>query len=88
MIFFLMPQESVRVVQPLLLGGLIRYFTPSSDMPMSEAYLYATGVSLCAILIAITHHPYFFFVTRMGMQMRVACCSLMYKKAGVRKFSV
>ncbi|XP_025080220.1 multidrug resistance-associated protein 4-like isoform X3 [Pomacea canaliculata] len=74
-------EESVRVVQPLLLGGLIRYFTPSSDMPMSQAYLYATGVSLCAILIAITHHPYFFFVTRMGMQMRVACCSLMYKKA-------
>jgi hypothetical protein len=38
------------------------------------------GVSLCAIVIAIAHHPYFFGVTRMGMQMRVACCSLMYKK--------
>ncbi|XP_076435453.1 ATP-binding cassette sub-family C member 4-like isoform X2 [Babylonia areolata] len=74
-------EEGVRVFQPLLLGGLIRYFTPGSQVSTTEAYLYAMGVSLCAILIAITHHPYFFGVVRMGMQMRVACCSLMYKKA-------
>ena len=70
------------MLQPLLLGGLIRYFTPNSQVTEMEAYLYAMGVSLCAILIAVAHHPYFFGVTRMGMQMRVACCSLMYKKVG------
>ncbi|KAK7479006.1 hypothetical protein BaRGS_00029767, partial [Batillaria attramentaria] len=74
-------EEAVRVVQPLLLGGLIRYFTPNSTTSITEVYLYAMGVSLCAILLAVAHHPYFFGVTRMGMQMRVACCSLMYKKA-------
>ncbi|KAL8592423.1 hypothetical protein ACOMHN_021365 [Nucella lapillus] len=73
-------EEGVRVVQPLLLGGLIRYFTPGSQVSSTEAYLYALGVSVCAAVIAVTHHPYFFGVTRMGMQMRVACCSLMYKK--------
>ena len=77
-------QEAVRVVQPLLLGGLIRFFTPNSHVTETDAYLYAMGVSLCAIVIAIAHHPYFFGVTRMGMQMRVACCSLMYKKVGER----
>ena len=72
------------MVQPLLLGGLIRFFTPNSRVTETDAYLYAMGVSLCAIVIAIAHHPYFFGVTRMGMQMRVACCSLMYKKVGER----
>ncbi|KAK0054448.1 multidrug resistance-associated protein 4, partial [Biomphalaria pfeifferi] len=73
-------EEATKVVQPLLLGGLIRYFTPDSPVSKKEAWLYAMGVSLCAIVLAITHHPYFFCVQRIGMRMRIACCSLMYKK--------
>ncbi|XP_064615830.1 ATP-binding cassette sub-family C member 4-like, partial [Liolophura sinensis] len=74
-------EESTKVVQPLLLGGLIRYFTPSSTVSQRDAYLYAMGLSLCSITLAILHHPYFFGVQRIGMQIRVACCSLLYKKA-------
>ncbi|XP_076453870.1 ATP-binding cassette sub-family C member 4-like isoform X2 [Babylonia areolata] len=74
-------EESVRVVQPLLLGGLIEYFTASSTMTTKQAYLYALGVSLATLLMAFTHAYYFFAVARIGMQMRVACSSLMFKKA-------
>ncbi|XP_067669590.1 ATP-binding cassette sub-family C member 4-like isoform X2 [Haliotis asinina] len=74
-------EEGTKVVQPLLLGGLIRYFTPDSTITKQEAFLYAMAVSICAIVLAVAHHPYFFSVTRIGMQMRVACCSLMYKKS-------
>ncbi|XP_048247853.1 ATP-binding cassette sub-family C member 4-like isoform X3 [Haliotis rufescens] len=74
-------EEGTKVVQPLLLGGLIRFFTPESTISKEEAYLYAMAVSICAIVLAVAHHPYFFSVTRIGMQMRVACCSLMYKKS-------
>ncbi|KAH9505170.1 Multidrug resistance-associated protein 4 [Bulinus truncatus] len=73
-------EEATKVIQPLLLGGLIRFFTPESQVSKQEAWLYAFGVSMCAIILAITHHPYFFCVQRIGMRMRVACCSLMYKK--------
>jgi hypothetical protein len=45
-----------------------------------DAYLYAAGVSICAIFLAIFHHPYFFGVLRVGMQLRVACSSLIYRK--------
>ncbi|XP_060072940.1 ATP-binding cassette sub-family C member 4-like isoform X1 [Ylistrum balloti] len=74
-------EEGTKVVQPLLLGQLIRYFTPESTVSERDAYLYAMGVSLCAIVLAVSHHPYFFGVQRIGMQMRVACCSLLYRKS-------
>ncbi|XP_021376611.1 multidrug resistance-associated protein 4-like isoform X5 [Mizuhopecten yessoensis] len=74
-------EEGTKVVQPLLLGQLIRYFTPDSTVSERDAYLYAMGVSLCAIVLAVAHHPYFFGVQRIGMQMRVACCSLLYRKS-------
>ncbi|XP_059156862.1 ATP-binding cassette sub-family C member 4-like isoform X7 [Physella acuta] len=78
--FVVLFEEATKVFQPILLGGLIRYFTPDSTVTKSEAWLYAFGVSMCAIVLAITHHPYFFCVQRIGMRMRIACCSLMYKK--------
>ncbi|XP_048764978.2 ATP-binding cassette sub-family C member 4-like isoform X2 [Ostrea edulis] len=74
-------EEVTKVIQPLLLGQLIRYFTPKSTITQTDAYLYAMGISLSAIILAIAHHPYFFTVQRIGMQIRVACCSLLYRKA-------
>ncbi|KAL5005221.1 hypothetical protein ScPMuIL_018677 [Solemya velum] len=74
-------EEGTKVCQPLLLGRLIRYFTPNSTVSRTDAYLYAMGVSLCAVLLAVAHHPYFFGVQRIGMRMRIACCSLLYRKA-------
>ncbi|XP_034328340.2 ATP-binding cassette sub-family C member 4 isoform X2 [Magallana gigas] len=74
-------EEVTKVVQPLLLGKLIRYFTSEPSISETEAYLYAMGMSLSVIILAIFHHPYFFTVQRIGMQIRVACCSLLYRKA-------
>lgn len=79
-ISFLFLQEVTKVVQPLLLGKLIRYFTSEPSISETEAYLYAMGMSLSVIILAIFHHPYFFTVQRIGMQIRVACCSLLYRK--------
>ncbi|XP_052217717.1 ATP-binding cassette sub-family C member 4-like isoform X4 [Dreissena polymorpha] len=77
----LLLEEATKVIQPLLLGGLIRYFTPGSGVGKTESYLFAGGVSLCALVLAVTHHPYFFGVQRIGMKMRIACCSLLYRKS-------
>ena len=60
---------------------MIEYFTPNSRVTLTEAYLYGGGVVAMAALDTILHHPYFFSLTHIGMKIRVACCSLIYRKA-------
>ena len=50
-------------------------------MSQLEAYLYATGVVMCSAIYTFTHHPYFFGVMHLGMKIRVASCSLLYRCA-------
>ena len=59
---------------------LIQYFQPDSTMPAWQAYAYATGVVLSLAFYTFVHHPYFFEIQHVGMKMRVAACSLIYKK--------
>uniref|UniRef100_A0A0L8HT71 ABC transmembrane type-1 domain-containing protein n=1 Tax=Octopus bimaculoides TaxID=37653 RepID=A0A0L8HT71_OCTBM len=72
--------EFSKVIQPLLLGKLVSYFTPNSQMTTQQAYLYGMGVVICVLLGCLTNHIFFFNVQRLGMQIRIACCSLMFKK--------
>nr|XP_018899809.1 PREDICTED: probable multidrug resistance-associated protein lethal(2)03659 [Bemisia tabaci] len=72
----------LRVPQPILLGGLISYFTQRSQMSFTSA------LCLCAALIFLIfvcalcgEHPYFMAAVHMGMKLRVACCSLVHRKA-------
>ncbi|XP_014669594.1 PREDICTED: multidrug resistance-associated protein 4-like [Priapulus caudatus] len=77
----LLMEEAVKVVQPLLLGGLVRYFAVGGSVPKSEAYLYAMGISLCALWLSIARHPYMYALQHLGMQLRIACCAVLYKKS-------
>lgn len=70
----------IRIVQPLCLGLLIQYFTPGSQMSAEEAAIYATGVVLGSFLYNLTHQAFLMSSVHIGMQMRLACCSLLYKK--------
>jgi len=72
-----------RLSQPLLLGRLVRYFSESSSdstITLEEAYIYAAGVILCSGLTVFVIHPYMMGIVHMGMKIRVACCSLIYRK--------
>ena len=46
-----------------------------------EAYLYGGGVVLMSALYTVIHHSYFNGVYVIGMKIRVACSSLVYRKA-------
>lgn len=71
-----------RTIQPLALGQLILYYTPNqTEITEKEAYLYACGVVLCSLLNVFLIHPYMMGVLHLGMKLRVACCSLIYRKA-------
>ncbi|KAK2715107.1 hypothetical protein QYM36_009933, partial [Artemia franciscana] len=70
-----------RVVQPLLLGFLIRCLEADQSCEPWVPYLYAAGIVFCSAFYTTTHHPYFFGVQHVGMKLRVSCCSLVYRKA-------
>ncbi|XP_029968450.1 multidrug resistance-associated protein 4-like [Salarias fasciatus] len=77
-------QEIIKVVQPVLLGKLIEHFEsydPAYPDEVYEAYIYAAGIGLSTITLAILHHLYFYHVQRAGMKIRVAMCHMIYQKA-------
>lgn len=69
------------VMQPVMLGWVVRYFAHPESITKTEFYLSAAGVSILGGMHIFTHHPYFFNMQRMGMRIRIACCSLVYRKA-------
>ncbi|XP_042560624.1 multidrug resistance-associated protein 4 isoform X2 [Clupea harengus] len=81
---FTVMEEAIKVIQPVFLGKLIRYFEqvePQDTAALHEAYGYAAGLSLCTFGLAVMHHLYFYHVQRAGMKIRVAMCHIIYKKA-------
>ncbi|XP_045770149.1 probable multidrug resistance-associated protein lethal(2)03659 isoform X1 [Maniola jurtina] len=70
-----------RLSIPLCLEGLINYFSPShSGIETYQAYLYAAGVVGFMAINASMMHPMLLFLLDMSMKIRVACCSLIYRK--------
>ncbi|XP_023945085.1 probable multidrug resistance-associated protein lethal(2)03659 [Bicyclus anynana] len=71
----------IRLSIPLCLEGLINYFSPShAGMDKYHAYLYAAGVVGLMLINAAMMHPMLLFLLDMSMKIRVACCSLVYRK--------
>ncbi|XP_051752880.1 multidrug resistance-associated protein 4 [Ctenopharyngodon idella] len=82
--FFTLIEEVIKVIQPVFLGQLIRYFEsydPNNMAALYEAYGYAAGVSLSTLGLALLHHLYFYHVQRAGMKIRIAMCHMIYRKA-------
>ncbi|XP_060681943.1 multidrug resistance-associated protein 4 isoform X2 [Hemiscyllium ocellatum] len=81
---FTFVEETIRIVQPIMLGKVINYFenyNPDDTEAHKVAFGYAAGISLCTLFLAIVHHLYFFHVQRCGMKLRIAMCHMIYKKA-------
>ncbi len=66
------------MASPLLISHLIKYFNGQIDK--NEAFMYGTLLLLGSALTSIVAHPYFFQITRYGMQLRLAVGGLVYKK--------
>lgn len=77
-----------RIMQPLFMGWFVSYFSPESDMELWQAVLYGLGVVTMSGFYTLTHHKYFFGVMHTGMRMRVASCSLIYRKVSDLKFNL
>ncbi|XP_068622328.1 probable multidrug resistance-associated protein lethal(2)03659 [Battus philenor] len=80
-LIFAFIDASIRLSIPLCLEGLINYFSPShGGVAATDAYLYALGVVGFMALSASIIHPMLLWLLTMSMKIRVACCSLIYRK--------
>ncbi|XP_055676611.1 ATP-binding cassette sub-family C member 4-like [Lutzomyia longipalpis] len=74
-------EAAIRLGQPLLLGRLLLYFRPNSGMTHTEALLYAGGIVGLSLLYGVTGNQFLFTSFYCGMKIRVAMCSIIYRKA-------
>ncbi|XP_025836971.1 probable multidrug resistance-associated protein lethal(2)03659 [Agrilus planipennis] len=78
--FILLIQVFVRVYQPICLAELIKYFDPVNGYSKDQGWILSSGVILLAFMnILIAHHAGIGCL-RIGMRVRIACCSLIYRK--------
>lgn len=78
-LFMAIMEILLRVAQPLLVGRMLLYFN-SMEVDKFMAYWYAVGIILCSALNVFVVHPYMMGILHIGMKVRVACCSLIYRK--------
>ncbi|XP_015596918.1 multidrug resistance-associated protein 4 isoform X2 [Cephus cinctus] len=71
----------IRLGTPMLLGGLLRYFKPEIKKNYTTAILYATGISLATAINVISLNQAIYGAFHVGGKIRVAVCSLVYRKA-------
>ncbi|EDV91221.1 probable multidrug resistance-associated protein lethal(2)03659 [Drosophila grimshawi] len=69
-----------KVTQPIFLYGLMSYFSGEDPDPM-KAKFYAVALMVGSVLSVVTQHPLMLGIVHLGMKMRVALSSLVYRKA-------
>uniref|UniRef100_A0A8D1REJ6 Cystic fibrosis transmembrane conductance regulator n=1 Tax=Sus scrofa TaxID=9823 RepID=A0A8D1REJ6_PIG len=72
--------EVTKAVQPLLLGRIIASYDPDNKAERSIAIYLGVGLCLLFIVRTLLLHPAIFGLHHIGMQMRIAMFSLIYKK--------
>ncbi|KAJ8943853.1 hypothetical protein NQ314_009623 [Rhamnusium bicolor] len=78
-LFFL--EFILKLSQPLLLGKLMNYYTPNqTTVTLEEAYIYASMIVLTSLLYVVTYHSFNLSLQHLGMKIRIACCSVIYRK--------
>ncbi|CAH1236014.1 unnamed protein product [Diabrotica balteata] len=72
----------LKLSQPLLLRKLIEYYEPSqTSITLTEAYIYSLCIVLCSLLYVVFCHSFHLSLQHLGMKIRIACCSLIYRKS-------
>ncbi|XP_073971785.1 ATP-binding cassette sub-family C member 4-like isoform X2 [Rhodnius prolixus] len=77
----------LRLAQPFLLGGLIDSFSGSGSLTSMQTQLYAGGLIACIFFTSLLLHTYHMNVVHIGMKIRVAISSLIYRKVLRLNFS-
>nr|XP_040220684.2 ATP-binding cassette sub-family C member 4-like [Anopheles coluzzii]XP_040220685.2 ATP-binding cassette sub-family C member 4-like [Anopheles coluzzii]XP_040220686.2 ATP-binding cassette sub-family C member 4-like [Anopheles coluzzii]XP_040220687.2 ATP-binding cassette sub-family C member 4-like [Anopheles coluzzii]XP_040220688.2 ATP-binding cassette sub-family C member 4-like [Anopheles coluzzii]XP_049463568.1 ATP-binding cassette sub-family C member 4-like [Anopheles coluzzii]XP_04946356 len=71
----------IRLAQPIFLGWLLMYFRKDTEVTRESAFLYAGAIVLLNALSVITINQYVLGSFQNGMKVRIAVCSVIYRKA-------
>lgn len=71
-----------RMLQPIVLANYINYFESTKDK--LEGWMWATGVIVMAFINILVSHHCNKGCQRIGMRVRTACGSLVYRKVGLQ----
>ncbi|KAJ6222676.1 hypothetical protein RDWZM_001221 [Blomia tropicalis] len=81
----------LRVLQPIVMGLMIYFLEEYRESKakgdidyqklLNRFYGCGALIIILGIIYIFLYHPYFFKMTRKGMQLRIACCHLIYRKA-------
>jgi len=76
------------MTQPLLIGGLLAYFNPKGPTKgdLDHAYICALGLTLNMMVSMTIFHANFLEMFCFGMKIRVACCSIVFRKVLKKNF--
>ncbi|KAL7295968.1 hypothetical protein TKK_0010526 [Trichogramma kaykai] len=70
----------LRILQPVALGWLIRYFERGSETTANQAYGYAAVLISATLLHSFLKHHIDLGTLRLGMRLRIACSALVHRK--------
>lgn len=73
-----------RAAQSQCLGGLLTYFSAQSNgHDQQKAIWYGVGLISCTFVSTAFTNPFQLYAYQIGMQIRVVCTSLIYRKVNV-----
>ena len=70
----------IRIAHPFLLAQLLRYFAGSRNGWATDIYYYAAAFCVLPLMDAVILHYSLQTLMHVGMKVRVACCTLIYRK--------
>ncbi|XP_050518856.1 ATP-binding cassette sub-family C member 4-like [Diabrotica virgifera virgifera] len=73
--------ETVQMAQPFLISKLLMVYQTDPEENIKDIYLYAGLIVATSFLRVILAHRFSFATFQVGMKMRIASCSLIYRKA-------
>ncbi|XP_058061172.1 ATP-binding cassette sub-family C member 4-like [Anopheles bellator] len=71
----------IRLAQPIVLGWLLMFFRKDTDVTRESAFYYAGTIVLLNALSVVTINQYVLGSFQNGMKVRIAMCSVIYRKA-------
>lgn len=74
-------------MQPVMIGRLLRYFSFGSKLTLADAYVAAASIAVIGVVTPFIHHPYFYYMQELGMELKVASCGMIMKKVFASFFS-
>ncbi|RZC36634.1 multidrug resistance-associated protein, partial [Asbolus verrucosus] len=88
-IVYIPVEFSAALFQPFFLKKLLDYYTPNQkEISKQQAYFYAFVILFSFLFRVLSFHSYRMALSVLGMKVRIACCSLIYRQSLKLKSSI